>query len=187
MYSCSAQSVPALLTDLVLHNYADHLTSQRTPPANYPITETRTGAASLEETLAPLQLIHGKVFTSAIGIALHGAESIFRYLAYDSCEENEGVPHNEEQERQEEVEDENVNFRGRCLYFVGEHRLFSPYYCPCGAYGYQSIRRQEAWLCKHLLALRIALILEKKGLVRDVIRERQVTRCQLREMMQSLD
>ncbi|RNF26898.1 uncharacterized protein Tco025E_00861 [Trypanosoma conorhini] len=187
MCTRSVQSFPALLTDLALENYANHLTSQRRSQVTDSISGTTSGAASLEEALAPLQLIHGKVFTLAVGIALHGAESIIRYVAGDTCEPGEGVSHDEQQDQQRHVGGEGVRFSGRCLYFVGEHRLFSPYYCPCAAYGYQGIRRQEAWLCKHLLALRIALVLEEKGPVEGVIRERKVTKCQLQEMMQLLD
>ncbi|RNF08381.1 hypothetical protein TraAM80_02841 [Trypanosoma rangeli] len=189
MHTRNAQSFPALLTDLALDAYTNHLTSQRRLPETDSISGLTTGAASLEETLAPLQLIYGKVFTLAVGIALHGAESIIRYVAYDTCGSNDCVSHSEQhdQQRHLEVESASGNSSGRCLYFVGEHRLFSPYYCPCGAYGYQGIRRQEVWLCKHLLALRMALVLEEKGLVKDVIRERKITRCKLQEMMQSLD
>ncbi|KEG15218.1 hypothetical protein DQ04_00141060 [Trypanosoma grayi] len=191
MHAWSAHSVSALLTDLALNSYADHLASQRALSDNSN-GGTAPGAVCLEEALAPLQLIHGKVFTSAVGIALHGAELIIRYVACDKLEEGEREEEEEKQQQQQQRQPwsgdgSESSFTGRCLYFVGEHRILSPYYCPCGAYGYQSIRRQEMWLCKHLLALRLALLLERRGLVNDTIRVRRVTMCQFRDMMQRLD
>lgn len=44
---------------------------------------------SIEEALAPLELLHGRVFISAVGIALHGSEPILRVVEQtspmDSC------------------------------------------------------------------------------------------------------
>lgn len=190
MPPCNVRAIPAFLTDVVLESYAAHLAAQRALPEDVS-TGATTGAASPEEVLAPLLLIHGKVFTSAIGIALHGAESIIRYVACDNFSAKKTGASNraeeEEEREQEPVDADGGPAPGRCVYFVGEHRLFSPHYCPCGAYGYQGIRRQETWFCKHLLALRIALVLEKRGLAKDAIRERRVSASQLQEMMQQTE
>lgn len=49
----------------------------------------------------------------------------------------------------------------RYFYRVGDYTLFTPYFCPCSAYAYQCVRRQEQVCCKHMLALRIALRVEQ--------------------------
>ncbi|ORC90315.1 uncharacterized protein TM35_000081130 [Trypanosoma theileri] len=191
MFPRNAHGVPELLTELALDNYADRLATQRALAENAAAEVTPLSNTWLEEALATLQLIHGKVFTSAVGIALHGAELITRFVACDDTIESNSSKEQDQQQQPSSSKDDLHNgvnnFTGRCLYFVGEHCLLSPYFCPCGAYNYQGMRRQETWLCKHLLALRIALHLERRGLVTDGIRIRKVSTEELQGMLQRLD
>ncbi|KAH9577933.1 hypothetical protein LSM04_000152 [Trypanosoma melophagium] len=188
MFPRNVHGVPELLTELALDNYADRLAAQCALAENTSTDVTPLSPTWLEEALAPLQLVHGKVFTSAVGIALHGAEPITRCVA--DITESDTTKQQDKEQLISPLDDSNngINsFTGRCLYFVGDHCLLSPYFCPCGAYNYQGMRRQETWLCKHLLALRIALHLERRGLATDGIRTRKVSTEELQEMLQRLD
>lgn len=137
--------------------------------------ERRDAPRSLEEVLCPLEVLFGKTALSAVGIALHGTERIIRYVERQSPQEGqdeEGVTRSTSEP--EEGADRCVKDCRRYLYRVGEHTLFSPYYCPCSAYSFQSIRREEAYYCKHLLALQLALRLEGTGVPQDSILIREI-------------
>lgn len=246
---------PGLVTEAVLDAYAQYLLSRAGSPSasrtdnshdvehknSQNLSSTVETPQSLEEALAPLELLYGKTALSAIGIVLHGAEPVIRYVEEVdlSLESDPNVPHgnsninssegasskrggtqiNDADEVTSDDEERPSNpahqaaavknlstvlsasqpsaspqsastgvglsanavppappllspsqqarLRGRCLYHVGEHTLFSPFFCPCSAYAYQSIQRQEVWCCKHLLALQLALRVEAAGLPHD--------------------
>lgn len=134
------------------------------------------GVAS-EALLAPLEVIFGRTFTHAIQIALHHAEDIVRYVEIYEPRERSAATTDPleagEEEQQPSVGGkrirENISDRseaatdGRMLYRVGDYTLFSPFFCPCSAYAYRSIRRKQCLCCKHILALRLALKLEAAG------------------------
>eukprot|EP00796_Vickermania_ingenoplastis_P006739 gene6739-4833_t len=166
---------------------------------------SRQAALILEQTLAPLEILYGRTFTSAIGIALHHAEDVVRFVEEPEkapAEQNETSVNDEHHssaeggEQMGETNDEaapcqdtepsslpqsfsplcsvvepvaGVRSRGppmkeipRSVFRVGDYTLFSAYFCPCSAYAYQSVRRQDFTCCKHLLALQLALKLEAK-------------------------
>ncbi|CBH16027.1 hypothetical protein, conserved [Trypanosoma brucei gambiense DAL972] len=174
----SATDVPAVVTELALKRYAEYLVRRREKPE---AAEGISGT-TLEEALAPLYLLHGNTFTSAIGIAIHGAEHILRCVVRQAADSNE-----EEGKQQQHQDNQEGKFStNRCAYMVGDHCILSLFYCSCRAYGYSCIKRQEASTCKHLLALRIALLLEENGLATECIREKRITTEQFQEMVQRL-
>lgn len=265
----AVEGYPALVTEAVLDAYARYLLSRAAPlrdirPANEEEANEESSAAtaetpqSLEEALAPLELLYGKTALSAIGIVLHGAEPVIRYVEeIDDALEEEGntagqshgsasrkpamvvtaTDDSDEVTSDDEGSDahgasrdgsatdlscahdptpssppsrkegdlnccvstmvpsttaatiavtpsQQARQRGRCLYHVGEHTLFSPYYCPCSAYAYQSIQRQEVWCCKHLLALQLALRMEAAGLPHnDTLRVRVVPAAEFTQLL----
>lgn len=229
MSSHTVEVYPALVTAAVLDAYAEYLVSRAAATDG---EESRDGVVrtsttqetpqSVEEALAPLEVIYGKTALSAIGIALHGAEPVIRYVeemtAQDSTDgAGEEVTRNDNNAEEITSDDEVVDTssalsaagckkddnakmqpetatssaslsqqakqRGRCLYHVGEYTLFSPYYCPCSAYAYQSVQRQEVWCCKHLLALQLVLRVEATGLPQDNLRERIVPAAEFTQLL----
>ncbi|KPI90581.1 hypothetical protein ABL78_0341 [Leptomonas seymouri] len=234
MHARSVELYPPLVTGAVLDAYAQYLVSRMDASSTDDgicqdsSPNSQEVPRSLEAALAPLEVLYGKTALSAIGIVLHGAEPVIRYVEEISAEvaqERERGDRSEVDEeeeftsndsdadtltraalsagrpiiaedpsstlrlaRQDLVEHEKARAtttapvmlsqqaeqRGRCLYCVGEHVLFSPYYCPCSAYAYQSIQRQEVWCCKHLLALQLALRVEATGLPQETLRVRVV-------------
>nr|CCC94019.1 conserved hypothetical protein [Trypanosoma congolense IL3000] len=177
----SAHDLPSILTELSLNEYAAHIASERQRGATVD-GEEGTSPTTLEAVLAPLYMLYGKVFNSAVGIALHNAEPIVRYIV----DNNSGDSNMRSREHFLNTNGEEAHTSGRCLYVVGAHRILSVFYCPCRAYNYFGIRRQEIWMCKHLLALQIALLLEKRGLSSDCIREKKVSVEKFQEMIQEL-
>nr|CCC51857.1 conserved hypothetical protein [Trypanosoma vivax Y486] len=185
MHFPPACEIPALLTSLSLSNYAQYLTAEHTTKDSA-ATATVGTPASLESVLAPLYLIHGKVFASAVGITIHREERIVRYVANGTDDKGDAKTTQSDRNANEGNENTSARLAGRHLYFVGERCLLSPYYCSCPAYNYSGIRRQESWACKHMLALQIALLLEKHGLSNDCIVEQTVSSNQFMEMSQGL-
>ncbi|KPA81675.1 hypothetical protein ABB37_03984 [Leptomonas pyrrhocoris] len=245
MYARSVEVYPALVTEAVLDFYAQYLVARAASSHSDDGAGQGTASTSqevpqsLEEALAPLEVLYGKTALSAIGIALHGAEPVIRYVeeinpeaeherekddrgAVDEEEEvtsddEEGGVHvrmappasreatatdlaspssfaTQDRRRNEEPHvtaatvttttlSQQARQRGRCLYHVGEHTLFSPYYCPCSAYAYQSIQRQEVWCCKHLLALQLALRVEATGLPQENLRDRIVPAAEFTQLL----
>lgn len=156
MFPRCVEDIPQLLTAQVLDTYAGYVASQRATNGEAALSSSRNDfPASVAEALAPLELIYGKVFLSAVSIALHGAEPITRYVEGDTANQGRSSDNTK---------------KGRCIYRVGEHTLFSSYYCPCSAYAYQVLRRGEVWSCKHLLALQLVLRVELMGIQQDHVR-----------------
>jgi predicted nucleic acid-binding Zn finger protein len=247
-----AEVYPALVTNAVLDAYTQYRLSQSadaTASGDAALqrkkqSNSREVPQSLQEALAPLELLYGKTALSAIGIALHGTELVIRYVeelpttaADDDHDDDYDANNNDSNERtDDEVTDDEEGVRhtlqppptyneehiarglsrgishadegatkeercvansvsqtttlyqrdaqgGRWLYHVGEHTLFSPYYCPCSAYAYQSIQRQEVWCCKHLLALQLALRVEAAGLPHDNFRVRVVPSAEFTQLL----
>lgn len=189
MFPRFAEDIPPLLTEQVLDAYTDFLTFSHREQQRMEqqwITGNATACSSspstadqpnlprqLEAVLAPLELLYGKTFVSAVAIALHGAEPVVRYVEVASSDE-----------ATETLAGGDATLgTGRCLYQVGDHKLFSPYYCPCSAYNHQSIRCGDVWLCKHLLALRLAAKVEATGIQQDCIRVRHVPRAAFAAML----
>ncbi|EPY30237.1 hypothetical protein STCU_04033 [Strigomonas culicis] len=187
------EDVPLLLTEATLDRYATFLasTSGESDAANgaektaAPLESNADyPASSAEEALAPLELLYGKTFVHALAIALHGAEAVTCYIERDSAissqpaEQQASPPGEGEEAMPRRTRDTSsttaLPHSLRRLYRVGEHVLVSPYYCPCSAYTYKSIRRQEVWCCKHLLALQILLKLESVGIHQANIITREV-------------
>lgn len=211
MLSRAVEAYPALVTSAVLDAYAMYLTSRGDSTMQRHLRSLREVPQSLEAALAPLEVLYGKTALSAIGIALHGAEPVIRYVE-EEAHAAEGQRSTEEVTSDDEEGGVAVNqlsappahesvvgdashasasaalpqhaeYRARCLYHVGEHTLFSPFYCPCSAYAYQSIQRQEVWCCKHLLALQLALRVEATGLPQDTLRVRVVDAVEFEQLL----
>lgn len=225
MNTLPVEIYPALATKAALDAYARYLIARATATSggedvtrDLVLSQPGEGEEvpeSLEAALAPLEVLYGKTALSAIGIALHGAEPVVRYVeegvdaaetvvvdeATSDDEEGESNPQSAvspqaiptametkkesatgashaalpvDAKAQSMTPSQAAHRRARCIYHVGEHTLFSPFYCPCSAYAYQSIQRQEVWCCKHLLALQLALRVEATGLPQDTLRVRVV-------------
>ncbi|KAG5464411.1 hypothetical protein LSCM1_00596 [Leishmania martiniquensis] len=222
--SRSPEEYVAHITRAVLDAYAQYITvrshiSEAVEPNSTGSAEVGGVPRSAEEALAPLEILYGKTALSAIGIALHGAEPIVRYVeqAGVSASDSEAMETSDSEEEnarlgaqrarstdadavsctmpcnigsQEDGQGSGIAAprkpaepRGRRLYQVGEHTLFSPYYCPCSAYAYQSIQRQEVWCCKHLLALQLALRIEAAGVPQDSLRVRVVEPAEYEQLL----
>ncbi|CCW69977.1 unnamed protein product [Phytomonas sp. Hart1] len=167
------EDITQLLTLQVLEIYSHYMAVQEgsSPPCSLKFSplSKKVAPVSVEEVLAPLELLYGKTFLSGVGIALHGEESVIRYVegnisaAYDVPSGNvQSASDKEEEECRCTLTSRSLS-TARYVYRVGEHILLSPYYCPCSAYAYQSVRRKKVWCCKHILALRICLALESAG------------------------
>ncbi|KAG5490718.1 hypothetical protein JKF63_00840 [Porcisia hertigi] len=221
--SRAVENYLAPITRAVLDNYATYIAvNSGTRDTQHLESTDGSGVQqvprSIEEALAPLEILYGKTALSAIGIALHGAEPIIRYVeraevkasdnATKTSTDDEVNTHHETQHGESSVMDV-VSSTGLCnaalepkdhgstagpsfqvakqrerhLYQVGEHTLFSPYYCPCSAYVYQSIQRQNVWCCKHLLALQLALRVEAFGVAQDNLRERIVSPTEYEQLL----
>lgn len=89
----------------------------------------------VNERFVALQLIHPKTFSLAAGIVSHAAEPITRLNVEDS---------------------------GRFLFEVGEHYVLSPpsLFCSCTAFKYQVAVKNETNVCKHILAVQLALLVD---------------------------
>ncbi|GET93661.1 hypothetical protein, conserved [Leishmania tarentolae] len=208
MESCwrTAESYPALITRAVLDAYAQYVvacsnSSDVLCPDNAVGAETHGVPKSIQEALAPLEVLYGKTALSAIGIALHGTEPVIRYVERaevnlsneeDSVKTSDGdveCMHNEMPcarrcgSSATAVSSQVTIQRARCLYQVGDHTLFSPHYCPCSAYAYQSIQRQEVWCCKHMLALQLALRIEATGVMQDNLCTRTVSPSEYEQLL----
>lgn len=197
MFPRTVEDIPQLLTERVLESYAAYIRQNTQPSSDgsacagvsaQPGYSTlppapRGGCAvnchtpeSLQEALAPLEIVFGKTALSAMGIALHGTEAIVRCMERG----DPGVSQPESlcsDPPVDSIGDDGIARAGlspRCLYRVGDHTLLSPYYCPCSAYAFQSVRREEVYFCKHLLALQLALWLEATGIRQDNILIREV-------------
>lgn len=192
MLSQQTTDIPFVLTHLILERYAKYViqrnrkqngVTERAPDLNSS-DEGDDVPGSLEEALAPLEILYGKTFVSAVGIAIHGAETVIRYVEVPEHTVTDDEALGEEEEEQQTHADAHTlssptplsscASRSRCVYKVGDHILFSPYYCPCSAYAYQSVRRQDVWCCKHMLALQLAIKLEESGIPQDNLRSRPV-------------
>ncbi|CBZ26422.1 conserved hypothetical protein [Leishmania mexicana MHOM/GT/2001/U1103] len=224
-FSRAAEDYPALITRAVLDAYAQYVvagsnSSDTLRPDGVVGAEAHGVPKSIEEALAPLEILYGKTALSAIGIALHGTEPVIRYVEgaeVDLSDDDESVKasdddvecvHHEAQRARRSgadavsstarsntvsqkddqgsaaaVSSQVPVHRARCLYQVGEHTLFSPYYCPCSAYAYQSIQRQEVWCCKHMLALQLALRIEATGVVQDSLSVRIVSPAEYEQLL----
>ncbi|CAG9584117.1 conserved hypothetical protein [Leishmania major strain Friedlin] len=223
-FSRAAEDYPALITRAVLDAYAQYVvagshSSDALRPDGVVDAEAHDVPKSIEEALAPLEILYGKTALSAIGIALHGTEPVIRYVeraeadfsddeSVKTADDDVGCVHREaqrarssgadavsstprsnavsqqgDQESAAAVSSQSAVQRARCLYQVGEHTLFSPYYCPCSAYAYQSIQRQEVWCCKHMLALQLALRIEATGVVQDNLSVRIVSPAEYEQLL----
>ncbi|CBZ39024.1 hypothetical protein, conserved [Leishmania donovani] len=224
-FSRAAEDYPALTTRAVLDAYAQYIvagshSSDALRPDGVGGAEAHDVPKSVEEALAPLEILYGKTALSAIGIALHGAEPVIRYVeraeadfadddespkmagddvecvhretqrakrsgadAVSSTARSNAVSQQEDQESAAAVSSLVAVQRARCLYQIGEHTLFSPYYCPCSAYAYQSIQRQEVWCCKHMLALQLALRIEATGVVQNNLSVRIVSPAEYEQLL----
>ncbi|KAG5465886.1 hypothetical protein CUR178_00601 [Leishmania enriettii] len=222
--SWATEEYVACITRAVLDAYAQYIVtsshfSEGVLAGSAGCAEVEGMPRSVEEALAPLEILYGKTALSAIGIALHGAEPIIRYVERAEVNasgddesdtlDDEDVTTNQETQcagssgggavsvtrcsRAALQEDDQGSVcavspkfreqRGRCIYHVGEHTLFSPYYCPCSAYVYQSIQRQEVWCCKHLLALQLALRIEGTGMPQDNLLVRVVDPAEYEQLL----
>ncbi|CCW63315.1 unnamed protein product [Phytomonas sp. EM1] len=173
MFPRHVEDITQLLTLQVLESYSNYMALQaansplRTPHPSQP--QDKVAPASVKEALAPLELLHGKTFLSALSIALHGKESVVRYVEDNICAAHMPSLPNAQPTTENEEESPRRTLAGtslstaRYIYRVGEHILLSEYYCPCSAYAYQSVRRKKVWCCKHILALRLCLALESAG------------------------
>lgn len=205
----SVEDLPPLITDLAINayvNFIEHAGERGRDSENADggvyLVDGLEVPQSVGEALAPLELLYGKTFHSAVAIVLHGAEPVVRFVegsdrgeetsegsttdtegstTAERCIDENAEPHYSASDEQQgrpcrshfPLTEEQLNQR-RCIYQVGEHTLFSSYYCPCSAYAYQSIHREEVWCCKHLLALKLALRLEEAGIGQDTLRVKVV-------------
>ncbi|AIO02707.1 hypothetical protein LPMP_355770 [Leishmania panamensis] len=216
------ENFPVPITRAVLDAYAQYViaSSNASDTVRPDGAEAHSVPKSVEEALAPLEILYGKTALSAIGIALHGAESIVRYVesaeVSSSDDEEAGKTSDDEEDSTHYdthrarrggggamsstvsvhgisqpndhasapgVSSPLAEQRGRCLYHVGEHTLFSPYYCPCSAYAYQSIQRQEVWCCKHMLALQLVLRIEATGVTQGNLLVRIVSSAEYEQLL----
>ncbi|KAK7194056.1 hypothetical protein NESM_000318300 [Novymonas esmeraldas] len=220
-FPLAAEVYPALVTSAVLDAYARFVVADAEASGRLRrCSDVVRGEAlevpeSIEAALAPLEVLYGKTALSAIGIALHGAEPIIRYVERVDRDNAAGDEENTFPDKDSDeararrgsptlrgpshdspvsspapadslsVSAEADEQHGRCLYHVGEHTLFSAYYCPCSAYAYQSIQRQEVWCCKHLLALQLALCVEATGVPQECLRVRVVEAAEYEQLLLS--
>ena len=121
---------------------------------------------NLDATLAMLQVLHARVFPAALGVVIHAHEAIFCLRVAN--------PHQQHVATTMECEDplpsgtdlapaaaQQTN-TGRCIYQVGKHLVFAPpaVYCSCHSFRFQAMQRQDVLFCKHILALRLGLLLD---------------------------
>lgn len=123
-----------------------------------PATPEQLGT-NLDATLAMLQVLHARVFPAALGVVIHAHESIFCLRVADA--EIDGVQGAADDVR---AMKSSLPSFGRCIYQVGKHLVFAPptVYCCCHSFRFQAMQRQEVLFCKHILALRLALLLDER-------------------------
>ncbi|EPY36776.1 hypothetical protein AGDE_06748 [Angomonas deanei] len=171
-----------LLTDQMLTVYADYVASTSDDPNVLPIVHERVRQykesglnafpSSVEEALAPLEVLYGRTLLHATGIALHGTESVVCYV-----EDFTGGA-------TEETENSSMT-TGRFLYKVGEYTLYSHTFARVPPMRFSLSVDTRCGVVKHLLALQMALKLQATGMKQDNIQVRVVDAEFFRSLLQT--
>lgn len=122
-------------------------------------------SSAVPQQLAPLEVLYGKNFLHALDIVGKQEEVVMRYVEEDRRGVSmSGHTSTDPRSLESPLTSQSSVLPGlvpRMVYRVGDYILFSPYYCPCSAYAYQCVGRHQFACCKHMLALRLALQLER--------------------------
>lgn len=119
-----------------------------------------TSEKTNEMDLVGLHFLHHRSFSSACGIAFHKSEPIYRLITAPHASPSAGGSN------APTSLDDSLLPR-RTLYQVGSHIVFEPpaIYCSCGAFRFRVAGKQDSRLCKHVLALVMALKVEAANCV----------------------